>query len=193
MMDVFGGTSGPKPRLAVLAAAVFLVAGASYAQAPTPPAPPTPCLSDPKYKEFDFWVGTWDVHPNGKPEQQAGTNVITKLHKDCVILESWTGARGMTGSSFNIYDASRGRWSRTWVDSTGGLHEYSGSVENGNMVYFGDLAAPAGHTGRVRTRLTLFNQGPDRVRQLSERTTDGGKTWAVNYDLIYTRRKPGAP
>ena len=176
---------------AILAAALFLVAGSAHAQAPTPPpAPPTPCLSDPKYKEFDFWVGTWDVHPNGKPEQRAGTNVITKLHKDCVILENWTGARGMTGSSFNIYDASRGRWFQTWVDSTGGLHEYSGTIENGNMVYFGDLAAPAGQTGRVRTRLTFFNQGPDRVRQFSEQTTDGGKTWTVSYDLIYVRRKP---
>jgi hypothetical protein len=150
-------------------------------------------LNDAKYKEFDFWVGTWDVHPNGKPEQRAGTNVITKVHQGCVILENWTGARGMTGTSINIYDASRGRWYQTWADSSGELHEYMGGIEDGKMVYYANLAAPPGQSGRVRTRLTFFNEGPDRVRQLSERTPDGGNTWVVNYDFIYVRRKGTKP
>jgi hypothetical protein len=44
----------------------------------------------------------------------------------------------------------------------------------------------------VPTKLTFFRLGPDRVRQLSEVSTDGGKTWTTNYDLIYTRRKSAA-
>jgi hypothetical protein len=167
-------------------------AAAARAQAPTPtPTPiPKPCLNDPKYRELDFWLGEWDVHPNGAPQRRAGSNVITKAFDGCVVLENWTGANGLTGSSFNIYDVSRGRWYQTWVDSGGELHEYSGGLENGVMVYFADLAPPPGQTGRVRTRLRFFKEGPDKVRQLSEQTLDGGKTWRVNYDLIYTR-KPG--
>ncbi|MEW6208480.1 MAG: hypothetical protein AB1631_08935 [Acidobacteriota bacterium] len=38
-------------------------------------------------------------------------------------------------------------------------------------------------------RLTFFNLGADRVRQFSERSTDGGKTWAVGYDFTYIRKK----
>jgi len=36
--------------------------------------------------------------------------------------------------------------------------------------------------------MTLFNLGPDRVRQLSEQTVDGGKTWSTQYDFIYIRK-----
>ena len=88
---------------------------------------------------------------------------------------------------------SRDRWYQTWVDNSGGLHEYKGGLEGANMVYFADLAPPPGQTGRVPTRLTFFNLDPNHVRQLSESTADGGKTWTVNYDLIYTRRPPSPP
>jgi len=31
--------------------------------------------------------------------------------------------------------------------------------------------------------------GPDKVRQFSRGSTDGGKTWNVEYDFTYTRKK----
>jgi hypothetical protein len=147
-----------------------------------------PCEHDPVYRQFDYWLGTWDVRPNGSPpEAPPATNVITKAHNGCVILESWT-APGQTGQSFNIYDRVAGKWHQTWVDSTGGLHEYWGGLKDGNMVYEGDIPAPDGGAGRVHTRLTFFRRPDGSVRQYSERTTDGGKTWRLNYDLIYERR-----
>ena len=147
-----------------------------------------PCEHDPVYRQFDYWLGTWDVRPNGSPpETPPATNVITRIHNGCVILESWT-APGQTGQSFNIYDRVARKWHQTWVDSTGGLHEYWGELKNGDMVYEGDIPAPGG-SGRVRTRLTFFRRPDGSVRQYSERTSDGGKTWQVNYDLVYTRRR----
>ena len=152
-----------------------------------------PCLYDPRYRQLDFWVGVWDVRPNGAPESQPpASNVITKEHDGCVIHESWT-APASTGQSFNIYDISTGRWNQTWVDNSGGLHEYKGGLQGANMVYFADLAPPPGQAARVPTRLTFFNEGENRVRQLSEATADGGKTWTVNYDLIYMRRVTTSP
>ncbi|HEX6314342.1 MAG TPA: tetratricopeptide repeat protein [Gemmatimonadaceae bacterium] len=148
----------------------------------------TPCEHDPKYREFDFWLGAWDVRPAGAPpDSPPASNVITRIHGGCVLLESWT-APGQTGQSFNIYDRSRGKWHQTWVDSTGGLHEYWGELRDGNMMFTGDLPPLRGQTARRQTRLMFFKLGPDKVRQLSEGTMDGGKTWQVNYDLIYTRR-----
>ena len=148
-----------------------------------------PCEHDAAYRQLDFWLGEWDVvAANAPPNTPPASSVITKIHNGCVILESWT-APSQTGQSFNIYDRSMQKWHQTWVDSTGGLHEYWGSLQDGNMVYEGDIPAPPGMSGRMHTRLTFFNLGPDRVRQLSERSSDGGKTWQINFDLLYTRRR----
>jgi tetratricopeptide (TPR) repeat protein len=98
-----------------------------------------PCRHDAHYREFDFWVGTWDVRANGAaPDSPASQNVITLEYDGCVVQEHWRSAGGATGSSFNIYDASRKAWFQTWVDSTGGLHEYRGNPDAaGNMVLVG--------------------------------------------------------
>lgn len=152
-----------------------------------------PCLYDPHYRELDFWVGTWDVRPNGAPESSPpATNVVTSELDGCVIHEHWTGA-GSAGESFNLWDATRDAWFQTWVDNSGGLHEYRGHREGNALIYFGESPPPAGlgfdPKLRVKTRLTFFSEAPDRVRQLSERTLDDGQSWTVNYDLVYTRRK----
>ena len=151
-----------------------------------------PCEHDPVYRQFDYWLGTWDVRPNGAPPATPPmTNVITRIHNGCVLLESWT-APGQTGQSFNIYDRVAQKWHQTWVDSSGGLHEYWGELKDGNMVFEGDIPAPPSIGGRMHTRLTFFRLPDGGVRQYSERTSDGGKTWQVNYDLIYTKRnRPG--
>jgi hypothetical protein len=148
-----------------------------------------PCLYDARYKEFDFWLGTWDVRPNGQPQAPPARNEITKILDGCVVLESWS-APGSTGQSYNIYDRTRSKWFQKWVDNSGGLHEYAGELRDGNMVYEGDTPAPRPSTNRIRVRLTFFNRPDGSVRQFSERTMDNGATWQVNYDLIYTRSKP---
>ncbi|MEO8453383.1 MAG: tetratricopeptide repeat protein, partial [Gemmatimonadota bacterium] len=116
----------------------------------------TPCLHNAENREFDFWIGTWDVRPNGQPTAPAATNIITLEHDGCVIHESWS-APGSTGQSFNIYDSSVDKWNQTWVDNSGGLHEYWGNLKDGNMLYEGSLAPLPGTTTRVRTRLTFFH------------------------------------
>ena len=148
-----------------------------------------PCRNDPRYRAFDFWLGTWDVRPaNTAPDGPASENVITLEHSGCIVQEHWRALSGGTGGSFNIYDASRGMWFQTWVDSSGGLHEYRGNPDvDGNMAFTGEVPGESGQPARVATRLTFFRLGPDRVRQFSESSADG-RTWSINYDLVYTRR-----
>jgi hypothetical protein len=55
------------------------------------------------------------------------------------------------------------------------------------MRYEGESHLQGG--GKVLRRLTFFNLGADRVRQFSERSTDGGKTWTIGYDFTYIRKK----
>jgi Tetratricopeptide repeat len=144
-----------------------------------------PCLFRPQAKEFDFWVGEWEVQtPQG---QIAGTNSVQRILGDCVLLENWTGSRGGTGKSLNFFSAARQKWQQTWVDDKGNVQEFVGEYKDGAMRFQGESPTPGGD-GTLR-RLTFFNLAPDRVRQLSEFSTDGGKTWSVGYDFTYIRKE----
>jgi len=151
-----------------------------------------PCAHDPRYREFDFWLGDWDVRPTGQPPTGSPSrNTITSDEDGCVLTEHWESPSGSKGRSFNIFDRSYGVWRQTWVDNVGGQHDYKGSLKDGNMVFVGDTPAPNGQHGRIPTRLTFFRIGKDTVRQFSEISNDSGRSWQVSYDLTYVRR-PGS-
>src|SRR5215475_13918500 len=98
-----------------------------------------PCGAKPEYRQFDFWIGEWDVEAGGKP---AGTNSVRLILGDCVIFENWKGAGGMTGKSFNIYNAAIGKWQQTWVDSSGNALEFYGEFKDGAMRLVGEKPGP---------------------------------------------------
>ncbi|MGH7599999.1 MAG: tetratricopeptide repeat protein, partial [bacterium] len=144
-----------------------------------------PCTASPEYRQFDFWLGEWDVQTaSGQP---AGKSSVQLILGDCVVFENWTGTFGMNGKSFNIYNATRRQWQQTWVNDRGNITEYTGEFKNERMEF---LIEPAGADGNKQLRrMTLFNLGPDCVRQFGEISTDGGKTWNVQFDLLYLRKK----
>jgi ketosteroid isomerase-like protein len=152
-----------------------------------------PCKHDRHFRDFDFWVGDWDVRPTGQSTVgPPARNTVTADDNGCVVTEHWKAPSGSEGQSFNIYDRSYGEWRQTWVDNAGGQHDYRGQLRGKDMVFLGDTPAPGGRRGRVPTRLSFFNLGPDSVRQFSETSADSGKTWQVSYDLMYVRRKSEA-
>jgi hypothetical protein len=143
--------------------------------------PPPPC-GDPVYRQLDFWIGEWNVTgPGNKP---AGTSKIERILDGCVILERWTGAKGLTGQSFNIWDRRDKKWHQTWVDDHGDQQVFAGALDGKVMDYRGESE----EGGKRFQRHLTFTPLPDgRVRQKSERSFDG-KTWSVEYDLYYQRR-----
>ncbi|MCI0351174.1 MAG: tetratricopeptide repeat protein [Acidobacteriales bacterium] len=147
----------------------------------------TPCkFADvmPEARQFDFWIGEWDVFtPQGV---QAGTNRIERILGDCVILENWTDRLGSQGKSFNKYHTDKKRWEQYWVDEQGTTTHFWGQLEGKNMVFHAEAPQPDGKMGE--RKLIFFNLGPDKLRQFSQITTDGGKTWTTEYDLTYVRR-----
>ena len=68
------------------------------------------------------------------------------------------------------------------------IWEMSGEYKDGAMRCEGELYAARG--GKIMTRMTFFNLGPDKVRKLGENSTDDGKTWTAVWDAIYTRKQP---
>lgn len=162
----------------VLSAALAQWSSPVAAQQPTHP----PKCTAAEYRQFDFWIGDWDVTlPNGK---FAGTNRIDSILSGCVLRENWSGARGMHGTSYNIYDAAGRRWHQTWVDDFGTLLELNGAFEDGKMVLTGEQKSDSGSTLQ---RITWTPKGKD-VRQLWESSTDGGKTWSVVFDGNYRKK-----
>lgn len=159
-----------------------------------PPAPSkrpaSPCASDPLYRAFDYWLGTWDVYPTGRPRSgPPSENVVTSEYGGCVVQERWKGADGSAGSSFNIYDRVTKQWHQIWVDASGELARLHGGPDaRGNLVYLGERPARPDEVGPVPTRLTFERLGPDTVRQFGEASKDGGKTWILTFDLTYYRR-----
>ena len=150
-----------------------------------------PC-SNPVYRQFDFWVGEWEAFGlNGK---KAGDSKISLILDSCVVLEEWTSAsvnRGMryAGKSFNTYNARTRQWQQTWVDNVAGSTEYlEGKASDNKIVFYTSPFQFSRDTMAIR-RLSFFNLGPDKVRQLGEISKDQSKTWATEYDLEYRRRK----
>jgi hypothetical protein len=141
-----------------------------------------PCKASPEYRQLDFWVGEWDVQVGG---QRAGTSSVQRILGECVIFENWTGAGGVNGKSFNVYNAATKKWQQTWVDDRGSVLELAGSYSDGAMRFSGETKGPK---GKVLQRLTFFDLGNDRVRQLWEQSVDNGSSWAVTFDGMYVRR-----
>lgn len=149
-----------------------------------------PCMHDNRYREFDFWIGDWDVRPVGAPATgPAARNTVALLDNGCVVMEHWQAPNGAEGHSFNMFDRSRGMWRQTWVDNSGGEHNYHGALHGADMVLEGDTPAPGGALGRVPTRLTFFHIAKDSVRQFAQTSSDSGATWITTYNLLYVRRQ----
>lgn len=145
-------------------------------------ATPAPC-GGPHFRDFDFWLGEWRVTSGGKP---VATSSIESILGGCVILETYSDPSGYSGKSFNFYDTHLGKWRQTWVDVSGNVSEFSGTVQDGAMHYEGETHRQG---KRILRKMIVYNQGADRVRQYSEQSTDEGRTWTLAYDFIYLRLK----
>ena len=146
-----------------------------------------PCKYAPEHRQFDFWIGEWSV-TTAKGGLPAGDSRIEIALGDCVIVENWTSKNSTyAGKSYNVYNAAEKRWEQFWVDNSAGMIHFIGSLKDGVMdFYTADLPQPDGTT--LQRHLRFFPLGPDQVRQYSQGSTDHGKTWADEYDFIYTRK-----
>ena len=167
--------------------AASLITQAIAQSSPTPVAPPKPpACSTPENRQFDFWLGDWEVRDTAG--KLLGQNRITSLHKGCVLFENYRAGE-FSGSSLNIHDADTKRWHQTWVDSSGGLLVIEGGLVEGKMILAGETVDPEKPGGKIDNRITWQPLADGRVRQLWETSTDKGKTWNTTFDGYYTKQK----
>ena len=156
---------------------------ATGAEQTSPPL--SPSCAAPQHRQFDFWIGDWDVTENGKA---AGVNRIERILDGCGLLESWSGATGYRGNSLNFYDASRKRWHQTWTDTSGLALSLDGEFVGGDMVLAG-ARFDAERQLTIYDRITWTPRADGTVRQLWETSADG-KTWSAIFDGLYSRKPP---
>jgi hypothetical protein len=145
----------------------------------------TPCLSRAESKQFDFWVGEWEV------EDARGTHVgrssVQKILAGCVVFENWTADNGVQGKSLNAYNAGLGMWQQFWTSQTGNVTEYRTSEwVDGSLRFVADMA---GAQPPRTLRLTFTPVDGNTVRQHGEVSKDGGATYTTTYDYYYHRAK----
>ncbi len=138
----------------------------------------------PEHRQFDFWVGTWDVSPTGQ-DRVVARSVVENIYGGCVIRENWMPASGTPGGSLNTYDPADNRWHQEWMDASNARVSFVGYLAEGKMVLTGNWrgAQKPGQEGLVRMTYSRLDAGA--VRQLGQISLDKGATWKPFFDFTY--------
>lgn len=143
-----------------------------------------PCDHEESFRDFDFWVGEWDVHVAGGT--YAGSNVIERAQRGCVLIENWTSATGGSGMSINYLDKATDEWVQIWNAEGGSQINIRGGMTDEGMRLAGQIHYVGnGTTAPFRALWTLLPDG--RVRQFFEQSNDGGDTWVPWFEGFYSR------
>lgn len=145
----------------------FLISSNAFSQAKRPDC------SGAEYRQFDFWVGDWEV--TDKDGNLQGHNTIKPLLNQCTLQENWQGATGSAGKSFNFYDRQSKQWHQTWIDNSGGVLYLDGQLEGDVMVLSGQRLGRDGAPVLHRIKYTPLDDGG--VEQYWQASKDDGKTW----------------
>jgi hypothetical protein len=164
-----------------LGAAAQSTGGSTTADAPQVP----PCEADDGFREFDFWIGEWEVHDAEGTLQ--GENSITAEQGGCVLIENWRGVQGSTGMSINYLDKKTDEWVQIWHAASGYLIDIRGGLTDDGMLLSGTIHYIAnGQTAPFRGLWTALPDG--RVRQFFEQSSDDGETWQTWFEGFYSRK-----
>jgi len=181
------------------------VLGALVALAAPPARAAAPCSSA-HAREFDFWLGDWEIRQKilradgSWLELPARTSVSSTLD-GCALIEHWRGEvqffwEGMEkperieGLSVRSWDAGKQRWSIHWMDTRSPQfgEPYVGSFRAGRGEFFREFES--GGEKRVG-RISFSDIGPDSVDWSLAISRDGRKTWQPVWTMEMRRPKKG--
>ncbi len=178
---------------AFFSAALVSLAGPAIAQEtqstqpPPPAAAQTPPCDTAEHKQFNFWLGTWNVTSAGRDAPTA-TNILTSEHLGCVVRENYATQSGYTGMSMSFYDAARKVWHQTWMGGDGGALFIEGGLNDKGEMVLGDKGMAHKAEGAPISRVTWTPNADGSVRQHWESSQDDGKTWTTVFDGLYTKK-----
>ncbi len=167
---------------------VVLLGLCACAAAPRPvPAEPELTCQEEVHRQFDFWIGDWEVLQEDRDAPRA-FNHIRQLGRGCFLHEDYSSGSGYVGESLNWYDPKFGQWRQIWADSQGLILYLAGGLDaQGRMVLYGGERVTA--EGRsIRDRITWEPRRDGSVRQSWDISSDGGKRWREIFSGLYVPR-----
>jgi hypothetical protein len=177
-----------RSRLGILLSALT-VPLVSAQPAVSPAATPNPCLVT-EQTQLSFWLGEWELTWPGEKQGEVdhGTNSIQRVLDGCAIEENFSGGTAMhlRGRSLSIFDTISGKWKQTWVDNEGGYLDFAGEFRDGQVILAREAVRRNGQ--KVLQRMVFKNITSNELDWSWEASTDGGKTWQVNWPIHYKRK-----
>lgn len=158
------------------------------AQQPASAAQAQPC-SEPQHKQFDFWIGDWELSGPGAKQGESfrASDSIQHVLDGCAVQESFTGESSpLRGLSLSMFDAATSKWKQTWVDNSGTYVEFAGEFRDGQMVLMRENVTKDGK--KALQRMVWKNITPTGLDWALERSLDDGKTWQLLAPVHYKRK-----
>jgi hypothetical protein len=150
------------------------------------PAPSAACAG-PEYRQFDFWLGEWDLV--GVDGKKSAEDKVVSILGGCAVQENWTGVKSGQGLSLAAYDPATKHWHQTLMDDSGAVLKLEGDLADGKMILVGQRPSQK-EKGVTITHRIAWNLLPDhRVHQFWEASTTGGRTWKPVFEGYYVPRK----
>lgn len=150
----------------------------------------------PHDREFDFWIGTWDVNLRVRQsdltwrDSRASVAKIYRILGGKAILELWdetTTGNGIRGFSLRYYDRAAGEWV-LWLNWPGpnrsGTSSLSGTFRHGRGEFFSESQRG---DKTVISRYSFSDITPTSLRWDDAFSDDGGKTWTNSWIMEFTR------
>lgn len=163
-----------------------------------------PACPAPEARQFDFWIGEWDVqnwHRNPQTPNDAtwydtgvATNRVYAILDGCAIVEHWMGrlSYGTThGFSVRAYDPEQDQWVLVlyWPNATGGTFgTLEGIFQHGRGEFYSDYTDAQGQ--QVENRYSFSDITPEAFRWDAATSTDSRVTWKPGWIMEFSRRDP---
>jgi len=190
LLIMFAAASSAEPGRSSISAATVTARAVQLRSSAKPTSASTTRSSScvtPEFRQFDFWLGAWDVFDVDKPQTAIAHARITQILDGCVILEDYAQTDGLHGQSFNIYDATAGVWRQSWVTNRGQFLLLEGKRKEDGMAFTGSDRTSSGEQRQVRATWQPVQGG---VRETAVTSVDGGKTWKPWFDIIFRAHRP---
>jgi hypothetical protein len=143
--------------------------------------------SAPTYRQFDFWLGEWDIV--GADGKKTGDDKVVQILGGCALQETWTGTKSGQGMSISAYDPATRRWHQTLVDDSGAVLTLEGDFADGKMVLIGRRPSQKEKGVTIVHRIAWTPTADHRVRQQWEASTNEGRTWRPVSESTYVPQR----
>lgn len=140
---------------------------------------------------YDFWLGKWQAKwVDSQGNAGEGTNHIYLITGEKVLHENFEIHKGVNagykGTSISVFNSSTKVWHQTWMDNQGGNIIFTGEILGEKRIFKTAMQEQNGQ--QIQSRMIFYNISDQSFSWDWERTTDGGKTWNLNWRIQYTRK-----